>query len=57
VPALWFLAGLHPDYHTIYDRPEKVNYLKMEKIVRMVHQMSWNLAQQDSRPAFKGPKL
>jgi Zn-dependent M28 family amino/carboxypeptidase len=50
VPALWFHTGLHPDYHTVYDRPEKINYAKMEKIARLVHQVSWNLAQQESRP-------
>jgi hypothetical protein len=44
VPALWFHTGLHPDYHTQYDRPEKINYAKMEKIARLVHQTSWVLA-------------
>jgi len=46
VPALWFHTGLHPDYHTQYDRPEKINYEKMEKIARLVHQASWVLANQ-----------
>lgn len=50
VPALWFHTGLHPDYHTNYDRPEKVNYAKMERIARLVYQASWDLAQQDGRP-------
>ncbi len=50
VPALWFHTGLHPDYHTPSDRPEKVNYAKMEKIARLVYQASWDLAQQDGRP-------
>jgi len=50
VPGLWFLTGLHPDYHTIYDRPERINYPKLEKIVRLVCQMSWDLAQQPGRP-------
>jgi hypothetical protein len=50
VPALWFHTGLHPDYHTQYDRPEKINYEKMEKIARLVHQASWVLANQDKRP-------
>ena len=50
VPALWFHTGLHPDYHTVYDRPEKINYTKMEKVARLVYQMSWNLAQEASRP-------
>ena len=50
VPGLWFHTGLHPDYHTTNDRPERINYSKMEKVARMVHQMSWNLAQQNARP-------
>ena len=44
VPGLWFLTGVHPDYHTTYDRPERLNWEKMERIARMVHQMSWILA-------------
>ncbi len=56
VPALFFHTGLHPDYHTPNDTPEKINYSKMEKIVRVVHQMSWDLAQQGPRPEMiKGP--
>jgi Zn-dependent M28 family amino/carboxypeptidase len=50
VPALGFMTGLHPDYHTQYDRPEKINYLKMEKIARLIHQASWNLANAAARP-------
>lgn len=50
VPALWFHTGLHPDYHTQYDRPEKINYEKMETIARLVHQASWVLASQAGRP-------
>jgi hypothetical protein len=50
VPAMFFHTGLHPDYHTTGDRPERVNYPKMERIVRLVHQASWDLAQQPDRP-------
>ena len=50
VPAMGFITGLHPDYHTQYDRPEKINYVKMEKIARLVHQVSWDIANADSRP-------
>jgi hypothetical protein len=50
VPALGFMTGLHPDYHTQYDRPEKINYAKMEKIARLIHQASWNLANAPARP-------
>lgn len=50
VPGVWVFTGLHPDYHTIYDDPEKINYVKMEKIVRMVYQASWNLGSAATRP-------
>lgn len=26
VPAIWFHTGLHPDYHTVFDRPEKIEF-------------------------------
>ena len=50
VPALGFMTGLHPDYHTQYDRPEKINYAKMEKIARLIHQASWDIANAEGRP-------
>jgi Zn-dependent M28 family amino/carboxypeptidase len=50
VAALGFMTGLHPDYHTQYDRPEKINYAKMEKIARLIHQASWDIANADARP-------
>ncbi|HXV86929.1 MAG TPA: M28 family peptidase [Gemmatimonadales bacterium] len=52
VPAVWVHTGLHPDYHTVYDRPEKINYQKMEKIARLVYQASWMLASGEGRPAM-----
>lgn len=50
IPGIWIFTGLHPDYHTVNDDPDRINYVKMEKIVRLVHQMSWDIAQADARP-------
>jgi Zn-dependent M28 family amino/carboxypeptidase len=50
VPALGFMTGLHPDYHTQYDRPEKINYTKIEKVARLIHEASWDLANSETRP-------
>ena len=50
VPALFVHTGLHPDYHTLRDQPETLNYEKMSQVVRLVHEMSWSLAQSDQRP-------
>jgi hypothetical protein len=56
VPAVFFHAGLHPDYHTADDRPEKIRYEKTEGIARLAHQSSWDLAQRPGRPRHdQGP--
>ena len=49
VPAIWFHTGLHPDYHMPADRPEQINYEKLTRIVRLVHQTSWLIAERDDR--------
>jgi len=51
VPAVWFHTGLHPDYHTPDDDPERIEYEKMTRIVRLVHQTAWNVANANERPA------
>ncbi len=50
VPGVWVFTGLHLDYHTPQDRPERINYPKMEKVTRLVYQTSWDLANAASRP-------
>ncbi len=56
IPSLFFHTGLHPDYHTEFDRPEKIEYEKLERIARLVHQTSWDLASGDGRPRFDRPE-
>ena len=53
VPAVWFHTGLHPDYHRAGDTAERIEYEKMTRIVRLVHQTSWNVAQGDARPSLQ----
>jgi hypothetical protein len=50
VPAIFFHTGLHPDYHRSSDRPERIEYAKMERIARLVYQSSWDLANSEKRP-------
>ena len=50
VPAVWFHTGLHPDYHTPDDDAERINYEKLTRIVRLIHQVSWDIANADGRP-------
>jgi Zn-dependent M28 family amino/carboxypeptidase len=55
VPAVWFHTGLHPDYHTVDDDAERINYEKMTRIVRLVHQTSWDVANAAAKPALSAP--
>lgn len=50
VPALFYHTGLHPDYHRQDDIPERINYEKLEKVVRLVYQTSWSLARRPAGP-------
>jgi hypothetical protein len=53
VPAVWFHTGLHPDYHTPLDDPDRVEYEKMTRIVRLVYRSAWDLADAEGRPELE----
>jgi Zn-dependent M28 family amino/carboxypeptidase len=52
IPAIFFFAGLHPDYHTPQDTPEKINYPKLEKVARLVYLTAFQVADAPERPHF-----
>jgi hypothetical protein len=52
VPGIFFFTGLHPDYHTPRDTPDKINYPKLEKVTRLVYLSAVQLANAPSRPQF-----
>jgi Zn-dependent M28 family amino/carboxypeptidase len=52
VPMVLFNTGEHPDYHTENDTWDRINYPKMEKIVRLVFLTSMELANSNLRLKF-----
>jgi putative aminopeptidase FrvX len=52
VPMVLFNTGENADYHTENDRPEKIDYTKMEKIVRLIFLTAEDLANRKDRIAF-----
>ena len=52
IPSLLLFTGFHPDYHRVTDTADKINFAKMERILRLVYLTSWNLAD-----ATRGPKF
>ena len=54
VPSLFVHTGLHPDYHTQYDRPEKIDYAKMERVTRLAYWVAYQAADAKERPKQLG---
>ena len=52
VPAMWFNTGFHPDYHHTSDTADKINYVKMTKIVKLAYLSAWRFATDAAGPAF-----
>ncbi len=52
IPSLFYFTGFQPDYHTPRDTPDKINYIKMEKVVKLVYRSAARLAQLKEEPAF-----
>lgn len=47
IPAAMFIRGLHSDYHTERDTPEKLDYKTMEYISRLIFKISWVYAKSE----------
>jgi Zn-dependent M28 family amino/carboxypeptidase len=50
IPIVFFFDGEHEDYHRPGDEPQKIDYDKMQKIVRTVYVMTWEIANRPTRP-------
>lgn len=52
IPAFWWFTGFHPDYHQVSDTAEKINYQKMEKILRLAYLSTLQFANDLETPRF-----
>jgi hypothetical protein len=52
IPAIWWFTGFHPDYHQSTDTVEKINFTKMEKILRLAYLTGWDFANAAAPPRF-----
>src|SRR5271165_872318 len=52
IPAMWWFTGFHPDYHQTTDTADKINYAKMEKILKLAYLSAWTFAGEAAPPAF-----
>jgi Peptidase family M28/PA domain len=52
IPAFWWFTGFHPDYHHITDTAEKIDYVKMNKILQLAYLSAWRFADDRLTPKF-----
>jgi Peptidase family M28 len=55
IPIIFYFDGEHEDYHRPGDHPDKIDYQKMEKVVRTVFVTMWELAARATRPVVDKP--
>ncbi len=53
VPAIWFFGGWHPGYHEPSDTMDRLNYQKLEAVIRLAMATAQALAESPTRPAFR----
>jgi len=52
IPAFWWFTGFHPDYHHTTDTAEKINYVKMAKILRLAYLSGYAFTDDSTPPKF-----
>ena len=58
IPVLFLTTGVHTDYHTPADRPDKINYSGMVRVADYAYQILDSISRLDSMLTFQeaGPK-
>ena len=52
IPAMFFFAGLHPDYHQPTDDAEKINEQGAARIVQMAYAVARELIDRETEPTY-----
>lgn len=52
IPSFWWFTGFHPDYHRTTDTADKINYVKMAKILRLAYLTGFRFANEAAPPKF-----
>lgn len=50
IPALFLFAGFHPDYHRTTDTADKINFSKLESVLKLVYLTVWEIGEARRRP-------
>ena len=53
IPAVWWFTGFHPDYHQVTDTVEKINFVKMAKILKLAYLTGFEFADEQKPPRLQ----
>jgi len=56
IPVVFFSTGGHRDYHQLTDEPQYIDYDKLARVSRFIHDVTLRLATLDRRPTVDKPK-
>lgn len=57
VPFLFFSTGQHPDYHSPSDRPERIDYAKLQRASVYIRDLTRRLANDEEAPTWNAKPL
>jgi Zn-dependent M28 family amino/carboxypeptidase len=55
IPIIFYMDGVHEDYHRPSDSVEKIDYQNMEKVARTIYATAWELTNRATRPRVDKP--
>lgn len=55
IPVIFYMDGVHADYHRPSDSVEKINFDQMEKVTKTIFATAWTLANTANRPKVDKP--
>ena len=53
IPAVWLFGGFHPGYHEPSDTVDRLNFPKMEKVIRLTYYVATQIANAAQAPSFR----
>ncbi len=49
IPVIFYFNGTHEDYHKHTDTADKIDFLKLSKITRLIYYTAWELSNRENR--------
>ncbi|HEX6041868.1 M28 family metallopeptidase [Longimicrobium sp.] len=55
IPVTFFTTGLHPQYHTVNDEVELIDFDKMARVAQLISDVAFDLSHRPARPVVDRP--